>query len=169
MTTFAKYSTGAALAAVLTLPFATPVAAGEKSQDLVVRPATAAMDAWQTETTRDLNRALMSKTHSGKLPVRNGIVQVSFTLGEDGRAENIKLYNSTSNFWGERLAKRAVRKLDNLDEVPIQHDGEVKFLANLVFANSVQMQKTLLAKLERAETTRLASAAPSSQYIVLGM
>ncbi|MEM8726609.1 MAG: hypothetical protein AAGE86_13920, partial [Pseudomonadota bacterium] len=118
MNTFAKFASGAAFAVALAFPTATPALAGD-DQLVVVQPQ-AAMEEWKKDTTRDLNHALSYQPSSGRLRVDNGIVQVSFTLGADGRADNIKLYNSSSNLIGERLAKRAVRKLDTLADVPVR-------------------------------------------------
>ncbi|MEL6877845.1 MAG: hypothetical protein AAGL68_07080 [Pseudomonadota bacterium] len=167
MNTFAKYASGAALALAVAIPTASPALAGDDDQLVVVQPQ-AAMEEWQKDTTRDLNHALSFQPTSNRFRVDNGIVQVSFTLGADGRADNIKLYNSSSNMIGERLAKRAVRKLDTLADVPVKNKQNVKFLANMIFADNEDIKERLMAKLEKAEKTRLAGAKSEGDYILLG-
>ncbi len=168
MNTMTKLVSGAALAAALVLPLAAPVAAGEKSDDLVVRPVDA-MDEWQKETTRDLNRALAFAPGATKVRPDNGIVQMTFTLGANGKAENIKLYNSSANLMAERIARRAVRKLDNLDQVPVRDKSEVKFLANMIFADNEDIKERLMAKLEKSENARLARANADGDYVSFGI
>lgn len=166
MNTLTKLAAATALAAACALPLAAPASAGEKSEDIVVSPA--AMEEWQADTTQHLNRGLVFNPTSAKFRPENGIVQVSFTLGADGKADNIELYDSSSNRVAERIAMRAVRKLRNLDEVPVSNPQDAKFLANLIFADNVKIKSKLKAKLAAKERARIARADASGEYISLG-
>lgn len=165
MTVFTKLASAATLAAAFTLPLAAPAYAGEDSDDIVVR-SNAAMQQWQAETTADINRALARDPMSRKVRPNNAIVEVAFTLGANGEAENIRVLDGTGNWSARRAAKIAVRSLDTLDEVPVSNPAEQKFLAQIVFADDKQTHTKLMAKLNQSRSERLASA--DNDYILLG-
>ncbi len=167
MNSLTKLAASSAFALMLSLPAATPALAG--GDEPIVVQSKPAMAEWREKTTRDLNRALSHRPSSARLRPNNGIVQVSFTLGEDGRADNIKLYKSGANWIAERLAKRAVRKLDTLDEVPVANRAKARFLASIIFADNAHIHDRLAAELKKSERTRLASADESREFITVGI
>ena len=162
-----NFAAAAACAAALALPLAAPVAAGEKSDDIVVRSA-AAMEQWQADTTRDINRSLARMPLAQKVHPNNAIVEVAFTLGDDGRADNIVVLKGDGNWAARRAAKYAVRSLDTLDEVPVRNRENARFLAQIVFADNLDTHETLTARLEKSNTARFAEAQGDDNPILLG-
>ncbi|MBV7265286.1 hypothetical protein [Erythrobacter ani] len=164
-----KTISAAALAAALALPFSAPAHAGDKpaaaSDDIVVRSASA-MEQWQKETTQDLNRALEREPISRKVRPNNAIVDVAFTMGADGSAEDIRVLDGKGNWAARRVARHAVGKLDTLSDVPVVNPEGKKFLARIVFADNLEIKKQLYAEMKRSQPERF--AAGKSKYILLG-
>ncbi len=166
MTTLTK-STAALLCAALTLPLATPAAADESATDFVVQ-SEVAMTKWQKETTADLNRYLMGAPHQLGTKLKSSIVQVSFTVDERGKADNVEVVGGNGNLAAKRAARYAVRRLGNLDEVPVQQPQNAKFLANIIFADDLVQHKRLIAELERDNNPRFALVRPDETTVLLG-
>lgn len=167
MNSFAKFAFAPVLALGMTLPLAVPASAGESTEDIVVR-SQIEMERWQEDTTRSLNRALVRNPLERSASPSSGIVQVRFTMDENGRADDITLHSSSADWVAERIALSAVRRLGNLDEVPVSNAGDVQFLANIIFASDRNEQTELAKKLARSERARLASGTAESDYVALG-
>jgi len=172
MTVFAKSAPSAALAAALLL--ASPAHAGERSGtasppvgEFVVH-SREKMKAWQERSTRALDRLLANDPIKRTAHTGPGIVQVTFRLGEDGRATDIALHKSTANWASKISAIRAVRMLRTLKDVPVSNWREARFMANIIFANDVAQHRQLARNLELSERARLASGTTESEYIALG-
>lgn len=151
----------------VTALFVLPVtaSAGEDSDDIVVSSGTP-MKQWQQKTTKELNRVLMWEPSGAT--TENAIVQITFTLGEDGKAANLELYNRDGSTLEQNMAMRAIRRLDTLAEVPIAEPQKAKFLASIIFANDQRTHDKLQRKLEKMEQARLVSLDPGQRYLALG-
>jgi hypothetical protein len=160
-TSFARSAFGAA--ALFVLPVA--AFAGGDSDDIVVRSATA-MQQWQDKTTSELDRALMREPPGAT--TENAIVQIAFTLGADGKAENLQFYNRDGSSLERMMAKRAINSLDSLADVPVTKPEEAQFLASIIFANDARNYARLQRRLEKMETARLASEGSRPRYLALG-
>ncbi len=167
MKTVAKITAAAVCAAAFALPLAAPAIAGEKSADIVVRSA-AAMEQWQAETTKDINRALAREPLAQKVHPNNSIVEVAFTMGEDGRADNVVVLKGNGNWAARRAAKYAVQRLDSLDQVPVSNPDNARFLAQIVFADDKQTHRQLTAQLRKSNAYRFANANNGENVILLG-
>lgn len=163
-----KLATLVGSAICASLLFALPVSASATgADDDIVVVSAGAMQQWQQETTARLDRALQLAAPRDAA-TGNAIVQITFTRGPDGKAENPQFYNREGN-WTERwIAKRAVQSLDNLGDVPVIEAGEVRFLANLIFADDPHNLKKLRTRLEGMERERLAAGGDASRYLALG-
>lgn len=164
MTTRTKLT---ALAAALALPLAAPALAGEKSDDIVVS-SKAAMEQWQADTTADINRTLARDPTSRKTPPNNAVVEVAFTLGADGRAENIEILDGYGNWSARRAAKYAVRALDTLGDVPVRDRTGTAFLAQIIFADNEEIHAKLTKKAAKARAARFAAMEENERPILLG-
>lgn len=162
--TFSVLARSALSAAAL---FALPVSAlaGGQSDDIVVRSGTA-MEQWQQKTTIELNRALMQEPPGAT--TENAIVQITFTLGEDGKADNLQFYRRDGSILERMMAKRAIRSLDSLTEVPVAKPDEARFLASIIFANDARNYARLQRQLAKLETVLRASEDPQNRYFALG-
>ena len=161
LTTFAVSAAGACMAALLPV---TALAEGE-GEDIVVSSGSA-MQQWQQRTTAELNRALMREPPGAT--TENAIVQITFTLGEDGKATDQQFYNRDGSFLERSMAKRAIKSLDNLAEVPVADRSQTRFLASIIFANDPRSHSKLQARLRKMEQARLASRDGRHQYLALG-
>ncbi len=168
MTTRTNKATSAlgAIAAALTLTFVAPAFAGEPS-DIVVR-SDAAMTNWQESTTADLNRSLARDPIARKVRPNKSYVEVSFTLGADGKADNIAVTGGNGNWAAKRSARYAVRTLDTLDEVPVANPQGARFLASIVFADNERDYREMSALASARRTARFASIAQEDRPILLG-
>lgn len=167
MKTLTKFVILPAAAVGMALPFAAPAIAGEKSDGIVVT-SMAKMKEWQAATTKDINRSLKN----ARIPIttrpNNSVVQITFTLGDDGKAENIEVLKGNGNWAARKAATYAVRRLNDLDTVPVTNAQDAQFLANIFFASNKQVHKELAAKLAQSEATRLAASGGEEEYILLG-
>ena len=154
-----------ALAAVVSLTGAAH--AGETSDDIVVT-SRVAMEEWQADTTRTLNRALQRAPSERYSIPEPGIVQITFELGDNGRPTNLEVYSNSSDWSARRSARYAVRSLGDLSDVPVTNPGSAQFIANIIFADDDQQRDELEQKLEQYERSRLASDTAESDYITLG-
>lgn len=168
MTRHINISTGSlraiALAMLLALP--TAASASSDSDDIVVR-SQSPMDEWTSQTSAELNRALSRGINARGQP-DNAIVQVTFTLDDNGKAENLEFLSREGNLFNRDMARRAIRRLKNLDQVPVEDVQSAQFLANIIFANNERVHTDLSSRLEKMETARLASKERAATYIALG-
>ena len=166
MTALSKFAPVAAFAAALALPLASPALADDEADPIVVS-SKVAMQEWQAETTRDLNRALAFAPMARKTRPNESLVQVTFSLGADGRADDIKVRGGDGNIVARQTAIYAVRQLDGLADVPVRDAASQRFLANIYFAND---KKTLIALKQQAQESRarLAANGDGEDYILLG-
>ena len=158
-----------AIGAALLLAVPVGTLASDESDDIIVQP-TAAMAQWQADTTRDLNRALAAGGVRYRGSPNDSIVQITFTLGEDGKADNVELYkdyNDSANWLARKMAVRAVKRLDGLDQVPVSNPQDARFLANIIFASNERVHEKLEERLEQSERARLASAGKGRTYLAL--
>ena len=137
-------------------------------QDIVVR-SDKALEEWKAEITSDLDKSLRhpSLNRRGMLP-RESIVQVAFTLDAEGDADDVRIYSTDGNSAANHIAVRAVKRLRNLDEVPVTNPQETKFLANIIFANSERSFERLSERLQASERQRIAAEGSKRTYIALG-
>lgn len=167
MNTYTRLAIAPALALAVTIPLASPALAGVEHEDIVVT-SRAEMKDWQANTTRTLNRALERIPRQRSENPSSGIVQLTFEMGDDGKPANIELLSSGANWTAVRTARRAVLRLGDISDVPVTNAQDARFLANIVFATSVEQKDELMAELERSERARLASGTAESEYITLG-
>lgn len=167
MNTYTRLAMAPALALAVTIPLASPALAGVEHEDIVVT-SRAEMKDWQANTTRTLNRALERIPRQRSENPSSGIVQLTFEMGDDGKPANIELLSNGANWTAVRTARRAVLRLGDISDVPVTNAQDARFLANIVFATSVEQKDELMAELERSERARLASGTAESEYIALG-
>ncbi len=103
MKTLTKFVVLPASAFALAIPFAAPAAAGDKSEDIVVT-SKAKMAEWQAATTKDINRSLRAAPIPNSSRPNTSVVQIAFTLGEDGKADNIEVLDGSGNWAARRAA-----------------------------------------------------------------
>lgn len=161
LTTFAVSAAGACMAALLPV---TALAEGQ-GEDIVVSSGSA-MQQWQQRTTAELNRALMREPPGAT--TENAIIQITFTLGEDGKAANPQFYNRDGSFLERSMAKRAIMSLDHLADVPVADREDARFLASIIFANDPRSYTKLQRRLRKMEQARIASRDDRRQYLALG-
>jgi hypothetical protein len=161
-TAFARSVLGASLLGAL--PVTAYASGGD--DDIVVHSASA-MEQWQKQTALRLDRALQRDV-GGRTDTGDSIVQIAFTLGPDGKAQGLRFHNGEGTWIEREMAKRAVRSLDNLDEVPVVNRGDVKFLANFIFSTDPRSHAKLAQRLRTMEQARLASRDGTSRYLALG-
>lgn len=147
---------------------AVPAIASADHSDIIVQPSPELVQ-WQENASADLDRAILrGATRYTTQGVNNSIVQVTFRAGPDGKPAGIEVYESDGNFAAKSLAKRAVSRLSNLDEVPVANPGNAQFLANIIFAENERVADRLEQRLREMEAVRLASTGPERTYIALG-
>ncbi|GMN03514.1 hypothetical protein [Erythrobacter sp. MTPC3] len=169
MTTNTKKSTliYRALGAAMLLAMPVNAVASDDSDDIVVR-SQPAMEKWQKATARQLNRVLERTGHTYRGRPDNAIVQVTFTLGPDGRAKDLQFYNDEGNQYARHVAVRAVRRLRDLNQVPVSDPQDIEFLANIIFADNKLIEGRLMERLVSMERARFASSGEKQKYIALG-
>lgn len=153
----------ACLALAATLPVAAPAVA----QDGVLIVSQSAMTQWQEARTKELDRLLLDDRGQFGRPLA-GIVQISFTLDENGRPAEIETVHNSAGIAAHRLARWAVSKMRDLDDVPAAQGGDVRFQANMIFADNERDREGLAVQLAALEQVRLAKAEPGTTVIAIG-
>ncbi|MEP2236123.1 MAG: TonB family protein [Alteripontixanthobacter sp.] len=163
---FLKFAAAASAVFALTAPSLTAPAFAQRPEITV--STTTAMEEWRGDVTRDLDRNLKFAEKARGYQPLDGIVQIRFHLDDSGRPADLQFYRSSGSRASDKAAHWAVRRLNNLDEVPTAIDRGTVFQANIIFARSAEEHTRLARKLEAYERTRLASASPGSKVIALG-
>lgn len=130
---------------------------GEDAQPIVVEKD-ATMASWKRAVSRALDRRLAAFERVHKIDPKNGVVELHFTLDEQGRAEGIVAAHSSGDARTDWLARRAVQSLTRLDEAPVPRAGARRFVARIVFADSPREKEALLARFASAKAARLADS-----------
>lgn len=167
MNTYTKIALAPALAFAAALPLTSPALAGGGHEDIVVT-SRADFQQWRADATRTLNQALKQNPAERRASssASSGIVQVTFEMGADGKPANIELYSSTANWAAESSARYAVKRLGDLSDVPVSNPQGARFLANIIFADTIEERDDLARDLARSEAGRLVSS--DEGFIVLG-
>ncbi len=156
----------AALALAAMSGFASPALA---KQEPIVVLSEAAMESWSSEITKDLERQLYFAQHRPGYQPKNGVVQLRFTLNAEGKAHGFEYMQKTGNKMTDRLAKEAVRRLRDLDEAPVENVLEQTFVANIIFAKSIEQRDAFAAELAASERERLAQNGGVRTYIAIAL
>lgn len=164
MTTRLKTTLAAAVA--LAVATSTTVPAMAQNDTIVVESA-GALESWSEAVSRSLDKRLVRAEKSLRANPKSGIVQLRFTLNEDGRAHDFKVYRSSGNIRTDLIAKRAVRSLSNLGDVPVRNPQAEQFQANIIFAEGVQEHKKLAKLLRKTEAKRLARGGVESTILTI--
>ena len=160
-----------AIALGLAAPLATaPAFAGEDKQDYPAIEVTSKseMQRWKKQVSRRLDQALLRTEQRQSGAPDSGIVQVTFELGANGRADNVSVYSNSADRTAARIAKQAIKRLPNLADAPVTNVREARFLANIIFADDQLEHSQLAEALAQSERARLASGADQDDVIVLG-
>ena len=164
-TLFSKTAAIPAIALAAMVPFAGVAHADEATGDIVVT-SQAEMAAWQKDATVSLNRSLASATDAPSALISDGIVQITFEMGADGEPTNLEVITSDASWVAERAAKRAVRRLGDISDIPVANAKDARFLANIVFADDIKQHDALVSELKKSMSNGLASG--ENGYIVIG-
>lgn len=155
------------LAAALSIAAISPALADE--QQIVVH-SQSAMEEWQESVTHSLDRRLLTAKRQTRFTPTSGIVQLRFTLDADGAPQEFDFVSSTGDKRTDRIAKRAVSRLTQLDEAPVNNASAQTYQANIIFADSVEEHAKLAKKLAKKErAARLALGDSDTNVISFGL
>lgn len=154
-----------AVALGMAAPFATPAIAGESEGPIVVR-SQEAMSDWQADTSAEINRKLDRATFVRDVRPNTSIVEASFTLGADGRAADIEITTQDGNLAARKATHYAVRNLENLADIPVADPSSVRFVANIVFADTEAEKEAMLNDLK--SSARVAQSDDGETVVTLG-
>lgn len=144
-----------------------PVAAPALAQDDVLIVSQSAMQQWQQDRTKELDRLLQSDREPFGRPL-SGIVQISFTLDENGRPTGFETVHNSAGIAAQRTARWALSQLRDLDAVPVTSADGVRFQANIIFAANERDRAAFAAELATLEETRLADAQAGTTAVAIG-
>lgn len=157
------------LAATVALAVATTSTAPVLAQnETIVVESTAAMESWSDAVTRSLDQRLARAEQALRVNPKAGIVQLRFTLDDQGNAQGLTVHKSSGHNRTDLVAKRAVRSLSNLGDVPVRNPQAQKFQANIIFAEGKQEYWQLAKQLKKSEAKRLASGGAESAVLAFG-
>ena len=161
------YSALCALAlGALTPLAASPAFAGDETP-IEVNSKTE-MKQWKSDVSRQLDRSLERFSRNGATAADAGIVQIAFKLDDEGRPAKLKVRSNSADWRAERMAMRAVKKLNRLADAPVSDALERRFLANIIFADTRAQYDELSRNLAQSERARIASSAAGDDFLVLG-
>lgn len=143
----------ASLAAALSMAAIAPALAGDEPITVLSQAAYA---QWQDEVTQSLDRRLVSVERANRATPVAGIVQLRFTLDENGQPQGFQTLTSSGDRATDRVAIGAVRGLTQLGDAPVAGAADKTFQANIIFAKSQAQHARLSQKLAKIESARLA-------------
>ena len=155
------------LAAALSVAAFSPAIAGE--QGTIVVESESAMQEWQQDVGRSLDRRLVAVAKQTRIGTVSGIVQLRFTLDVSGKAQDIEVLNGSGDFRTDLVAKRAVRGLSQLAEAPVADASSQTFQANIIFADDEVTYSKLAKALAKSEKVRMAQADSERGVISFGL
>ena len=121
---------------------------------------------WLNEVADTLNDRMSSGTGISKIQRHDGVVQIIFESGPDGRPVNAEYLTKSGNFHLDRSAWRAVAGLTNLRNLPAEFAGRTAFQANIVLASSERSYERQMEELDRRQSEqRLASSGRLGQVL----
>lgn len=155
------------LAAALSIAAFSPAIAGE--QGTIVVESESAMQAWQQDVGRSLDRRLVAAAKQKRIDTVSGIVQLRFTLDASGKAHDIEVLNGSGDSRTDLVAKRAVRSLSQLADAPVADVSSQTFQANIIFADNEATYSKLAQALVKSEGIRVAQADSEGGVISFGI
>jgi periplasmic protein TonB len=126
-------------------------------EDGIVVSSGRSVDDFVNDVSRDLDRELNRIDISSPRHLENGVAQVLFECGPDGKPINVRLYKK-SGFWTGLKARRVVSKIRSLHPLPQGVSHDQLYLANIIIADSPREFEELSEELEQLEKQRIASA-----------
>ena len=162
-----KTLTKTTLAAALSIAALSPAFAGE--QGTIVVQSESAMQEWQQDVGKSLDRRLTTATRQTRVDPVSGIVQLRFTLDASGRAHDIQVLNGSGDSRTDAVAKRAVRGLSQLADAPVANASAQTFQANIIFADDARAYRKLAKALAASENIRMAQADSEGGVISFGL
>lgn len=156
MTNFVKLALAATAMTVAAPAFADDIVVQTKPQ----------MDQWSARVTSELNSALeKAEWHNGAS--KPGIVQLRFTVDQNGKAEDISVMRSSGNDRTDDNAITAVSLLDSLGDAPVSSVANRTFQANIVFARNDLQKVNFVKELRQSERDRMARG-DAEEVILIG-
>jgi hypothetical protein len=137
-------------------------------RDPIIVAAEPETQSWLDEVSRTLNGRMESGTGIANAQRRDGVVQITFESGPDGRPIHAEYLSKSGNFQLDRSAWRAVAGLKNLRDLPPAYAGRTAFQANIIHASSersYERQMEVLAGREDAQ--RLASSGRKTEVLAI--
>lgn len=131
------------------------------SQQIVVKPVDSFAESVAAEIEHELDRTMRSTKWT-----RGGTAKVRFTAGADGEPENITLYRKSGDRSVDRVALRAVQRVDSLPRLPASLPRDQVIQANIIVANGAGHMERLQSQLAREEAYRIASADPGERTVL---
>ena len=155
------------LAAALSIAAFSPAIAGE--QGTIVVESESAMQEWQQDVGRSLDRRLATASKQTRTDPVSSIVQLRFTLDASGKAHDIEVLNGSGDIRTDLVAKRAVSGLSQLAEAPVADASSQTFQANIIFADDKVTYSKLAKALAKSEKVRMAQADSERGVISFGL
>ena len=137
-----------------------------QDDNIVVTPGLS-QAAFVDRISNDLNRQLVQADKFNE-PIKDGIVIVRFTRSEEGEAQDIHLYRKSGRTGLDRLARKAVARLETLDALPSGVERDQLYQANIIFASTEAGARRLKGKLAEEEAVRMAANNDRAMVIAIG-
>ena len=151
--------------AIAMAALAIPASAGDDPDIVVTSPDK--MGEWKAAMNAKLDRHLIRADGvRGERPM-TAIVQVRFSLDEDGKPTDVTTLHHSGARRAERAATIAVSNLRGFEDAPLTNVGDATFQANIVFAPNIAERDRLRAEMARLDRARFA-ASGARNVIVLG-
>ena len=144
--------------------FTSPLA----SQEIRVVPTADGTQHFISDVSHDLDREL-GIIDLDNWRFRGGFAQVRFQVDPEGRAENVTLYRRSGDPQVDRIAMKAVERLDSIGELPVGYPDDQVIQANVILARSESQMASLNKQLKRVEANRIAQAAGKPGAPVLAL
>jgi len=159
-----------ALCVCLVVPVAASARQGN-GQLTVVAPEKSAVtyEKWTDRTAYRLSRSIRSATSLYRDTTSIGYARVQFSLGEQGRPENIALTGPSSSSRVNRISMRAIKTMGSLHPLPQEVRSGSRFEAWIVVANDASEREDMLTALRAQHRAQTMAQAGSEQPVLIAM
>ena len=135
------------------------------AQEIIVAPNQRAVDQFVEEVSQDLSDEL-GNVQVDPLRLSGGIARIRFQTDANGKPEKVWFYDKARDRQGNRVAMRAIRRLDGIDLESIGYPQDTVIHANVVISRTPEQTAQLMEKLARDEAARLAAADPGERRVL---
>ena len=135
------------------------------AQEIIVAPNQSVVDRFIEDVSHDLDDEL-GNVLIDTFRLHGGIAKIRFQTDANGKPENVWFYEKSGDRQVNRIAMRAIKRLDGIDLESIGYPQDTVIHANVVISSTPGQAERLMEDLALSEAARLAAAKPDERRVL---